>query len=81
MTILEFRRLRELNQLKVAKRRGVFLAERTDKENRYKLYQLDAFYIEFIYPLHDPALKEIDIFGGTALLDPYLDNIRIPFPF
>src|SRR5690349_21462745 len=77
MTILEFRRLRELNQLKIAKRRAVFLAERTDKENRYKLYQLDAFYIEFIYALHDPVLKEIDIFGGTALLDPYLDNIRI----
>lgn len=81
MTILEFRRLRELKQMQVARRRGVFLTERTDRNCRYELYQVDAFYVEFIYTRDNNALKEIDIFGGTALLDPYLDNIRIPFPF
>ena len=81
MTILEFRRLRELKQMQIARRRGVFLTERADRQYRYELYQVDAFYVEFIYTHDNSTLKEIDVFGGTALLDPYLDNIRIPFPF
>jgi len=81
MTILEFRRLRELNQLKTVKRKGVLLAERKDHKSRYVLYQLDAFYVEFVYNLDDPSLREMDVFGGTALLEPYLDDIRIPFLF
>ena len=81
MTILEFRRLRELKQMHIVRRRGVLLAERSDRKNQYKLYQVDAFYVEFIYILDDLALQELNIFGGTALLDPYLDNIRISLPF
>jgi hypothetical protein len=81
MSIQEFKKLRELNQLRMVGSHGVFLAERTDPENRYVLYQLDGFYIEFVYGHPDPCLKAMDAFTGTALLDPYLNDIRIPFPF
>ena len=81
MTIIEFRRLRELKQLNAVRRSGVFLAERNDHKSRYVLYQLDAFYIEFIYDLDDPSLREMEVFGGTALLEPYLDDILIPSLF
>ena len=81
MTIIEFRKLRELKQLNAVRNRGVFLAERCDHKSKYVLYQLDAFYIEFIYDLDEPSLREMEIFGGTALLEPYLDDIRIPALF
>lgn len=81
MTLLEFRRLRELKQMKIVRQRGVKLAERMDRKNRYVLYQLDGFYVEFAYDLYSSSLKEMDVFGGTVLLDPYLEAIRIPFSF
>lgn len=81
MTLLEFRRLRELKQMKIVRRQGVKLAERMDRHNRYVLYQIDGFYVEFAYDLFDSSLKEMDVFGGTVLLDPYLEAIRIPFSF
>ena len=67
--------------MKIVRQRGVLLAERWDTKNRYVLYQLDGFYVEFTYDSFDSSLKEMDIFGGTALLDPYLATIPIPFSF
>ncbi|HSC39529.1 MAG TPA: hypothetical protein VLD19_16710 [Chitinophagaceae bacterium] len=81
MTILQFKRLRELKQLKVVKRSGVFLAERYDSQYRYKLYQVEGFYVELIYTFTDNVMRMMDVFEGTASLDPYLDEIHIPFSF
>ena len=81
MTILQFKRLRELKQLKIVHRNGVFLAERYDSQYRYKLYQVEGFYVELIYTYTDNVMRMMDVFDGTASLDPYLDEIHIPFSF
>ena len=81
MTILQFKRLRELKQLKIVKRNGVFLAERYDSQYRYKLYQVEGFYVELIYTFTDNLMRMMDVFEGTASLDPYLDDMPIPFSF
>lgn len=43
MTLYQFNRLDELEQLEALWHNGVVLAEREDEINRYKLYQIDSF--------------------------------------
>lgn len=46
MTVSQFNRLDELKQLEAVWEHGALVADREDEVNRYKLYQIDSFYVE-----------------------------------
>ncbi len=56
---------------------GTFLVERQDQSHKIKLYALDNFYVEVLYPLHSNLITEMRSFDQFTFLEPYLELIEI----
>ncbi len=77
MTLYQFNDLDELEQQEAIWKWGVLVAERTDETYKYKLYQMDAFYIERRYHLEYGVIHGQKTFSSTdEPLTPYLDLIK-----
>lgn len=57
--------------------RGVLLAERQEDNCHISLYQLDAFYVEVYYRLHDNEIVKFISFHHTFFLEPYLKQVPL----
>jgi len=57
--------------------RGKPVASRIDSYYRYRLIQLDSFYIEIAYSLRLTIVQYITAFDDTDLLEPYLREMDI----
>lgn len=81
MTLYEYNALDELEQLEAIWEHGVLVAEREDEINHYKLYQIDAFYVEEELHKEYNVRRALRSFASTnaAMLQPYLDKIDIKF--
>ena len=81
MTLYQFNNLDELEQLEAIWEHGALVAEREDQINRYKLYQIDAFYVEVEWHKEYNVRRACRSFASTnaAMLQPYLDQIDVQF--
>jgi hypothetical protein len=79
MTLYQFNRLDELEQLEAAWEHGALVAEREDEVNRYKLYQIGAFYVEVEWHKAYNVRRAFYSFASTNAekMKPYLDKIDI----
>jgi hypothetical protein len=81
MTLYEFNSCDELEQLEAIWEHGNLAAEREDDEYHYKLYQIDAFYVEEVWHKEYNVRRAFNSFASTNAekLQPYLDKIDIKF--
>ncbi len=79
MTLYQFNNFDEMEQLEAIWDYGVEVAQREDAVNRYKLYQIDAFYIEEEWHKEYNVRRAFYSFAFTDAekLKPYLDKIKI----
>jgi hypothetical protein len=78
MTIYEFIALNEIRQQE-AVNEGVYIGDRKDYEHTILLYQVDTFYVEVYYLKKKHKLKRFVPFTTMDLLEPYLDQIELPW--
>lgn len=76
MTHYNFNICDELEQLEVIWKHGVLVAEREDEINRYKLYQIDSFYVEVEWQKEYNVRRGFYSFASTNAekLRTYLDK-------
>lgn len=81
MTLYRFNTLDKLEQLEAVWEHGALVAEREDDVNRYKFYQLGAFYVEMEWHKEYNVRRALRSFASTnaAMLQPYLDLIDVQF--
>jgi hypothetical protein len=79
MTLYQFNRLGELEQLEAVWEHGVFVAEREDEVRRYKVFQIDSFYVEVERHKEYNVRRGFYSFTSTNAekMKPYLDKIDI----
>lgn len=77
MTINQYSRLNESEQLDVLAQTGVLIAQRQDDFYHLDLYQSEGFYVELCYHTHFNTLININAFSHTGRLDPYLQQMDI----
>lgn len=76
MTLYAFDHSNEIEQVEMLWQ-GVRIGERSDKEHKIALYQIDGFYVEvFCHPEHD-AISRIRSFRSVCQFSPYLDEIDL----
>ncbi len=78
MTLYQFNKLEETEQLNILLSHGTMVARRRDKKYKFVLYQLDNIYIELQY--HKDHMGNPSIRGFTSTgksLIPYLENIDV----
>lgn len=78
MTLYEFNALDEMEQIETVWNIAVKLGERKEDDQLYELYQIGKFYIELRGHIDSPGYNNIRTFVTTDLLDPYLDQIKLP---
>lgn len=74
-----FERLDTSSQFLILWRYGVFLYERDDDHFKYRLYQLDCFYVEEKWNRSTNFRESIFAFTNIEYLDLYLSRIEIIF--
>jgi hypothetical protein len=79
MTLYQFNLLEKHEQAETIFSKGVFLAERTNKQFGVLLYQIDGFYVEVIIPRDHQKPGRFRSFRSTDQLTPYLNSIEISF--
>jgi hypothetical protein len=79
MTLYQFNRFDELEQLEAVWEHDVKVAEREDDVHRYNLNQLDSFYIEEAFHKEYNVRRAFHSFASTNAekLQPYLDQIDV----
>ena len=77
MNLSQYKSLNTEWQQALLDEKGVFLANRTEGDDSYRLYQVGSFYVElgFYTPLQ--ALTGISAFSGTDGVEPYLQQIDL----
>jgi hypothetical protein len=78
MTLYEFNAMNEDAQAEVLWERGVYLMARQQREYKFALYQLDAFYVEVWYHVDGNEITRLRSFSSTGPLEPYLEEIALP---
>ena len=77
MTFYQFMAMTEIDQTLRALE-SVLIGEREDSHFRILLYQVDSFYVELFCNKHN-SIEKLRPFINPDQLEPYLDNITIPF--
>jgi hypothetical protein len=79
MTLYQFNSCDEMEQMEAIWNQGVVVAEREDEVHRYKLYQIDAFYVEEVWHKEYNVRRAFNSFASTnaGMLQPYLDKIDV----
>lgn len=77
MKITAFLSLTEEEQLDTVFRKGVIVAEKTEKPFIKKLYSLGSFYIEIHFNSLNEKILFKKVFKSGELLDNYLKEIKI----
>lgn len=79
MTLYQFNTSDEMEQLEAIWEYGVVVAEPDDETYHYKLYQIDAFYVEEVWHKEYNVRRAFNSFASTnaEMLKPYLDGIGV----
>ena len=77
MKIYQFRLLSQDDQVEALQKDGVFIGKKRYGRQIRVLFQLDSFYVEVIYTKYRVSISHFRCFTSVALIEPYLDQIRI----
>ena len=77
MKLFDFKCLSIPEQVSLLYDQGVYVGKRRNGSEVLLLYQLDSFYVEVRYWSYRRHVKGIRCSAGTAILDPYLEQIEI----
>jgi hypothetical protein len=79
MTLYQFNMLDEMEQIEAIWNEAIELVAREDREYRYTLYQIDAFYVEELWHKEKDIRFTFRSFSSanSVLLKPYLELIDI----
>lgn len=77
MTLYEFNQMDELEQQEAIWNAGIKIGEREGESYKYKLWQIDGFYVERKYTLDGLIQGQRTFKSPNQFLDPYLKNINI----
>jgi hypothetical protein len=78
MTIEEFNKLPEYEQIKAVWNSGIAIGKRSQGVYNFVLYHFDTFYVETTYPFGYYNIKKIQAFEPDSVqLELYIDNIDI----
>lgn len=77
MTLYQFKLLNTQEQVDLIEKFAIFLAARVDGVHRYKLLQLDSFYIEEEWQIIFNERRRFTAFIATERLQPYLQMIDL----
>jgi hypothetical protein len=77
MTIKQYARLDETEQMEAVWDHGVLLSDHYENPFRYTLYQIDSFYVELRYHQDHNVLTGMRAFDDTDELEPYLEQIKL----
>lgn len=77
MTMNEFQKFGENEQLTILYNEGVYLGKRRDANQVVLLYQLEGFYAEVFYRIYRQYISKIHLSGNISILDPYLEQIDV----
>lgn len=78
MEIYEFNMMDDLDKWDTLWQEGVFLMTRKKGDIKLNLYQLGEFYVEVRYDALNNVIERLRTFKTLALLEDYLDEIKIP---
>jgi hypothetical protein len=77
MTMNEFQKFGENEQLTILYNEAVYLGKRRDTNQVVLLYQLEGFYAEVFYRIYRQYISKIHLSGNISILDPYLEQIDV----
>jgi hypothetical protein len=77
MTMYEFQKLEENEQLTILYNEGVYLGKRTEASRVVLLYQIEGFYAEVYYRIYRQYISKIELSANTSILDPYLEQFDV----
>lgn len=77
MTLYQFKLLPATEQMEIIFMAGVYLGERKDGDYTYKLYQIDAFYVEEEWHTKFNVRRGYISFISEEKLKPYLEKIDL----
>ena len=77
MTLNQFHKLDEMEQVEALWEFGVQIADRHEGEHKLILYQIDAFYVEVWYHKEYDVVRKYRAFSSMDILEPYLDKLNI----
>lgn len=79
MTLNQFNSLTEDEKTAMVWSASEYIGNRTEDNYRALLYQLYSFYVELYYNGEDNKICKVRSFSSTDQLEPYLNNIDIPY--
>ena len=79
MKLLEFQLLSQDEQIIILYQQGVYIGKKRQGDRTRLLFQLDSFYVEVIYTSYRRSIHRIHISDSTAILEPYLEQIKIEY--
>ena len=79
MKLLEFQLLSRDEQIIILYQQGVYIGKKKHGDQTRLLFQLDSFYVELIYTSYRRAIHKIHISNSIAVLDPYLEQIKLEY--
>lgn len=74
----EFMSLTTEQKCSVVWKEGIYVAGRACNNLTFNLYSVFSFYAEICFNLADDCIEGIQVSEGSGLLEPYLNEIRLP---
>lgn len=79
MTLYEFNRLSEDEQLKTVWSIGIFLDNNISKSEMVSCYAIDLFFVELLYYIDTNKITEVRSFKSGRCLDKYSPNFKTEY--
>ena len=79
MTLYEFNRLTEEEQISTVWSIGVFLDNHISEAEMLSCYAIDMFFVECVYNVDKNKIVEVRSFKSEHLLDKYSPNVKTEY--
>ena len=79
MTLYEFNRLSEEEQIKTVWSIGIFLDNHISKTEMLSCYAIDLFFVECVYAVDKNKITEVRSFKSGPLLDKFSPNLKCKY--
>ena len=79
MTLYEFNRLNEEEQISTVWELGVFLDNHISETEMVSCYAIDLFFVECVYAVDKNKITEVRSFKSGPLLDKFSPNLKCKY--
>jgi len=79
MTLYEFNRLTEEEQISTVWELGIFLDNHISETEMVSCYAIDMFFVEYVYDVDKNKIVEVRRFKSGHLLDKYSPNLKCKY--